>query len=58
VSAIVLDQDARGKPVDPIKVAHELELKVRQGLEGRGIDVRMIGFAKVMGDIADGPPRW
>ncbi len=54
VSAIVLDQDARGKPVDPIKVAHELELKVRQGLEGRGIDVRMIGFAKVMGDIADG----
>ncbi len=54
VSAIVLDQDAQGKPVDPIKVAHELELKVRQGLEGRGIDVRMIGFAKVMGDIADG----
>ncbi len=54
VSAIVLDQDAQGKPVDPIKVAHELELKVRQGLEGHGIDVRMIGFAKVMGDIADG----
>jgi len=54
VSAIVLDQDAQGRPVDPIKVAHELELKVRQGLEGHGIDVRMIGFAKVMGDIADG----
>src|ERR1700719_2102480 len=29
-------------------------MKVRQGLEGRGIDVHMIGFAKVMGDIADG----
>ncbi len=54
VSAIVLDQDAQGNPVDPIKVAHELELKVRQGIEGHGIDVRMIGFAKVMGDIADG----
>jgi hypothetical protein len=54
VSAIVLDQDAQGKPVDPIQVAHQLELKVRQGLEGRGIDVHMIGFAKVMGDIADG----
>ena len=54
VSAIVLDQDAQGKPVDPIKVAHELELKVRQGIQGHGIDVRMIGFAKVMGDIADG----
>src|SRR2546427_725469 len=54
VSAIVLDQDAQGQPVDPIKVAHELELQVRRGLEGHGIDVRMIGFAKVMGDIADG----
>src|SRR3984893_16878318 len=54
VSAIVLDQDARGNPVDPIKVARELELKVRQGIQGHGIDVRMIGFAKVMGDIADG----
>ena len=54
VSAIVLDQDAQGRPVDPIRVAHELERRVRQPLEGHGIDVRMIGFAKVMGDIADG----
>jgi len=49
----VLDQDAQGRPVDPIKVAHALEARVRS-LEGNGIDVRMIGFAKVMGDIADG----
>jgi predicted RND superfamily exporter protein len=54
VSAVVLDQDAQGAPVDPIKVAHELELKVRQGIAGPRIDVHMIGFAKVMGDIADG----
>jgi predicted RND superfamily exporter protein len=27
---------------------------VRQGIQGHGIDVLMIGFAKVMGDIADG----
>jgi predicted RND superfamily exporter protein len=64
VSAIVLDQDANGRPVDPIKVAHELETKVRRALEGSsvdvqargvsGVDVHMIGFAKVMGDIADG----
>jgi uncharacterized protein len=54
VSAIVLDQDAQGRPVDPIKVAHELERQVRQGIQGHGIDVLMIGFAKVMGDIADG----
>jgi hypothetical protein len=54
VSAIVLDRDAQGRPVDPIAVAHALERQVRQPLEGRGIDVRMIGFAKVVGDIADG----
>jgi uncharacterized protein len=77
VSAIVLDQDAQGRPVDPIAVAHELERKVRQvietppgagvdvhasasggvesaGFAHRGIEVCMIGFAEVMGDIADG----
>jgi uncharacterized protein len=54
VSAIVLDTDAQGRPVDPIRVAHELEQRVRQPLEGHGIDVHIIGFAKVVGDIADG----
>jgi predicted RND superfamily exporter protein len=54
VSAIVLDEDAQGRPVNPITVAHELESRVRRAIEGHGIDVHMIGFAKVMGDIADG----
>ena len=59
VSAIVLDQDAQGRPVDPIRVAHQLEGRIRAAIEtahpGKsGIDVRIIGFAKVMGDIADG----
>jgi hypothetical protein len=81
VSATVLDQDAQGRPVDPIAVAHELEHRVREPIEHptgaaaptpinlqasasggvetaafphHGIDVRMIGFAKVVGDIADG----
>src|SRR5580704_3989792 len=75
VSAIVLDQDAQGRPVDPIAVAHELEHKIRQTIESparidvrasassgvetaafpqHGIKVCMIGFAKVVGDIADG----
>ena len=54
VSAIVLDQDAQGRPVDPIAVAHALEREVRQPLGRHGIDVHMIGFAKVVGDIADG----
>jgi uncharacterized protein len=54
VSAIVLDQNAQGRPVDPIRVAHELERRVRQPLEGPGLGVYIIGFAKVVGDIADG----
>jgi len=54
VSAIVLDTDAQGRRVDPIRVAHELERRVRQPLEGRGIAVHIIGFAEVVGDIADG----
>jgi predicted RND superfamily exporter protein len=54
VSAIVLDQDAQGRRVDPIRVAHDLEARVRRPLEAAGLDVRMIGFAIVVGDIADG----
>ncbi len=63
VSAIVLDRDAQGRPVDPLAVSNALERNVRQKIEHRepgqaaaphGIDVRMIGFAKVMGDIAAG----
>lgn len=93
VSAIVLEQDANGTPIDPIRVARELEKNVRQRIEGTGtevqaaavtadglqevgsddasagsvasaesaperagpaITVHLIGFAKVMGDIAEG----
>jgi predicted RND superfamily exporter protein len=54
VSAVVLETDANGGPVDPIKVARQLEAKIRDRLQGPEIDVRMIGFAKVVADIADG----
>src|SRR5579872_4259393 len=69
ISATVLEKDANGRPVDPIKVAHQLEERVRDRIQGSavdvavtgslnsgrsGVDVHMIGFAKVMGDIADG----
>src|SRR5262245_7517296 len=76
VSAIVLEEDANGRPVDPIRVSADLEEKVRKRIEGAavevqakgvspdertratrsasGVDVRMIGFAKVVGDIAEG----
>ncbi|HUI63091.1 MAG TPA: MMPL family transporter, partial [Steroidobacteraceae bacterium] len=54
VSAIVLEQDANGHAVDPIKVAHRLEERVRDRIQGPDIEVHIIGFAKVVGDIADG----
>lgn len=64
ISAMVLENDAQGRPVDPIKVAHTLEEKVRDKIQGNDavvvqsqgsiVDVHMIGFAKVVGDIADG----
>lgn len=54
VSAIVLEKDATGKPIDPIQVSHQLEEKVRAQIQSDAIDVHMIGFAKVVGDIADG----
>jgi len=68
VSAIVLEKDATGKPIDPIEVARQLESRVRDKIQGNdvlvqahpssatgsAIAVHMIGFAKVVGDIADG----
>ncbi|MCB1623932.1 MAG: MMPL family transporter [Pseudomonadales bacterium] len=54
VSAIVLEKDAAGDPVDPIVIARKLEERVRQKIESPTIAVRIIGFAKVMGDIAAG----
>jgi len=36
VSAIVLDQDAQGNPVDPIKVAHQLELRFGRASRATG----------------------
>jgi predicted RND superfamily exporter protein len=63
VSAIVLEKDATGKPINPIEVARDLESRVRDKIQSNdvlvqarssGVDVHMIGFAKVVGDIADG----
>ena len=54
ISAVVLEQDANGHPVDPIRVAHQLDRRVRDRIQSQAIDVRVIGFAQVMADIADG----
>jgi predicted RND superfamily exporter protein len=63
ISAQLLDADPEtGKPVDYIAISRELEDKVRAKIEGANLDVavnvpvsvHMIGFAKVVGDVADG----
>jgi predicted RND superfamily exporter protein len=54
-----------GEPLDFIKVASELETKIRNRfagsvdvvVEASPVDVHMIGFAKVIGDIAQGAGR-
>ncbi len=57
VSAQVLEIDPHtGQPVDYTRVADGLEA-IRRRVEGRSngaIEVRIIGFAKVIGDISDG----
>ena len=64
VSAQLLDADPEtGKPVDYIAISRDLEKKVRERIQGMDhlevsvdvpVSVHMIGFAKVVGDIADG----
>ena len=63
ISAQLLDADPEtGQPVDYIAISKELEEKVRTRIEGADLDVaievpvsvHMIGFAKVVGDVADG----
>jgi predicted RND superfamily exporter protein len=63
ISAQLLDADPEtGEPVNYIAISRELEDKVRARIEGAGLEVavqvpvsvHMIGFAKVVGDVADG----
>jgi len=64
VSAQLLDADPEtGRPVDYIAISRDLEKKVRDRIQGMDhldvavdvpVSVHMIGFAKVVGDIADG----
>jgi len=63
INAQLLDADPEtGDPVDYIAISRELEEKVRARIELDQVDVsvevpvsvHMIGFAKVVGDVADG----
>ncbi|HEY7817104.1 MAG TPA: MMPL family transporter, partial [Vicinamibacteria bacterium] len=57
ISAELLEIDPNtGEPLDYVAVSHELEERIRDTYQDR-VDVHMIGFAKVIGDISDGAAR-
>ncbi|MDX2480715.1 MAG: MMPL family transporter [Desulfuromusa sp.] len=58
ISAQLLEIDpGTGEKLDFIKVSHLLEEKIRDRYQSDQVDVHIIGFAKVIGDIADGAKR-
>lgn len=58
ISAQLLEIDPNsGEKLDFIKVSHLLEERIREKYQSDQVDVHIIGFAKVIGDIADGAKR-
>ena len=58
ISAQLLEVDpATGEKLDFIKVSHLLEERIRDKYQSDQVSVHIIGFAKVIGDIADGAKR-
>lgn len=58
ISAQLLEVDpATGEKLDFIKVSHLLEDQIRDKYQSDQVSVHIIGFAKVIGDIADGAKR-
>ncbi len=58
ISARLLEIDpSSGEKLDYIKVSHLLEEKIREKYQSDLVDVHIIGFAKVIGDISDGAKR-
>lgn len=55
VTAQLLDIDPEtGEPLDTLKIASELEDQLRGKFESDKISIHIIGFAKMIGDVADG----
>ena len=55
ISAQLLETDpATGKKLDYIAVSHEFETRIRQKFESNKVNVHIIGFAKVIGDVSQG----
>ncbi|WP_233801580.1 efflux RND transporter permease subunit [Paraburkholderia sp. HP33-1] len=54
VTAELNERDANGNALDYVEFNHLLEEKLRKPYENGGYQVQIIGFAKQIGDIADG----
>ncbi|NLA21302.1 MMPL family transporter [Burkholderia cepacia] len=54
ITAELNERDSAGKVLDYVAFNHLLEQKIRQPFEDAGYEVQIIGFAKQIGDIADG----
>jgi len=55
ISAQLLEIDpVTGKKLDYIAVSRDLETHIRQKFESDKVDVAIIGFAKVIGDVSEG----
>jgi predicted RND superfamily exporter protein len=54
ITAELNERDATGKVLDYVAFNHLLEAKIRKPFEDAGYEIQIIGFAKQIGDIADG----
>jgi len=54
ITAELNERDRNGKVLDYVAFNHTLEAQIRKPFEDAGYEVQIIGFAKQIGDIADG----
>src|SRR5450830_793520 len=54
VTSEIIEYDREGKKVDYVAYNRVLEAQIRQKFEDANFEVQIIGFAKQIGDIADG----
>lgn len=54
ITAELNERDRNGKVLDYVAFNHLLEAQIRKPFEDAGYDIQIIGFAKQIGDIADG----
>ncbi|MAT95155.1 MAG: RND transporter [Halioglobus sp.] len=55
VEAPLFDRDPRsGEPLDYWAFANALEADIREKFQGEGVNIRIVGFAKMVGDLLDG----